>query len=50
LIQKEEESGVPSQNIFVGGFSQGAMMGLNGGITYPKVNAKKKSKVNEWSF
>jgi predicted esterase len=37
LIKKEEDSGTPSENIFVGGFSQGAMMGLNSGVSYPRV-------------
>jgi predicted esterase len=37
LIKNEEDSGTPSENIFVGGFSQGAMMGLNSGVSYPRV-------------
>lgn len=35
LIEQEREQGVPSQNIILGGFSQGGAMALFAGLRYP---------------
>jgi phospholipase/carboxylesterase len=36
LIEREEQSGVPTERIMLAGFSQGAVMALTTGLTYPK--------------
>ena len=36
LIQGTESSGIPAEQIFIGGFSQGAVMSLEAGLRYPK--------------
>lgn len=35
LIQYEEKRGIPSENIILAGFSQGAVIALTTGLTYP---------------
>mmetsp|Transcript_69510 Transcript_69510/g.175244 ORF Transcript_69510/g.175244 Transcript_69510/m.175244 type:complete len:212 (+) Transcript_69510:62-697(+) len=35
-IAKLEEAGIPAEKIVVGGFSQGGVSALQGGLTYPK--------------
>lgn len=35
-IQHEESSGIPTQNILLAGFSQGAVVALTAGLRYPK--------------
>jgi phospholipase/carboxylesterase len=36
LIEHEEQSGISSEHIILAGFSQGAVMALTTGLTYPK--------------
>jgi phospholipase/carboxylesterase len=36
LLQTIESSGIPSNQILIGGFSQGAVMSLEAGLRYPK--------------
>lgn len=36
LIEKEVSRGVPTENIILAGFSQGAVIALSTGLTYPK--------------
>lgn len=36
LIAREEEIGIPTEKIILAGFSQGAVIALNTGLTYPK--------------
>lgn len=36
LIENEEAHGIPAQNIFIGGFSQGAVIALTAGLSFPK--------------
>src|SRR5690349_4300832 len=36
LIEREEQSGIPSERIILAGFSQGAVIALTAGMTYHK--------------
>ncbi len=36
LIENEEKLGIPAEKIIIAGFSQGAVMALTTGLTYPK--------------